>query len=200
MVQGILAVISGPSGCGKGTVCRALLERSPLTSLSISATTRQPRVGEKEGVHYYFVDRDRFKKMIAGGEVLEWAEVYGDYYGTPRRPVLDLLDRGRDVLLEIDVQGARQVKEQYPEAVLIFLYPPSFAELERRLITRGTDSAAKVKCRLEWARREMQAVCRYDYVVVNDRVDKAVAQIGSIMTAEKCRTKYFQGMKQCGET
>lgn len=192
MVHGILAVISGPSGSGKGTVCRALLERSPSTHLSVSVTTREPRVGEVDGVHYYFVSRERFKEMVAAGEVLEWAEVYGDFYGTPRGPVMGLLDRGRDVLLEIDVQGALQVKERFPEAVLIFLCPPSFEELERRLITRGTDSAEKIKRRLEWARGEMQAAHRYDYVVVNDRVEDAVDKINSIMVAEKCRTKYFR--------
>lgn len=195
MVQGILTVISGPSGCGKGTVCRALLERSPAAALSISVTTRAPRAGEAEGVHYYFVSRAEFKQMVAAGEVLEWAEVYGDFYGTPRRPVTDLLTRGRDVLLEIDVQGARQVKERFPKAVLIFLSPPSFGELERRLITRGTDSAEKIKCRLEWSRREMTAVYRYDYVVVNDRVDDAVTKIEAIMTAEKCRTRCFRGIE-----
>ncbi len=192
MVHGILAVISGPSGSGKGTVCRALLERSPTIHLSVSVTTREPRIGEVEGVHYYFVSRERFKEMVAAGEVLEWAEVYGDFYGTPRGPVMGLLDRGRDVLLEIDVQGALQVKERFPEAVLVFLCPPSFEELERRLIMRGTDSAEKIKRRLEWARGEMQAVHRYDYVVVNDRVEDAVSKINSIMVAEKCRTKYFR--------
>lgn len=190
-MQGILAVISGPSGSGKGTVCRALLERSPGTHLSISVTTREPRVGEVDGVHYCFVSRDRFREMVSAGDVLEWAEVYGDYYGTPRGPVIDLLNRGRDVLLEIDVQGALQVKERLPEAVLIFLCPPSFEELKRRLITRGTDSADKIKRRLEWARGELKAVRRYDYVVVNDRVEDAVTKIKAIMVAEKCRTKYF---------
>jgi len=193
-VRGLLVVVSGPSGVGKGTICEVLCRRNDRISLSISATTRSPRAGEVDQVHYYFTTPERFREMIARGELLEWAEVYGDYYGTPRAPVARMLESGRDVILEIDVQGALQVKERTPGAVLIFVWPPSPAELERRLRGRAKDSEEQIARRLEWARTELQAVPKYDYVVVNDQVEDAVCKVEAIMVAEKCRPVYFAGL------
>ncbi|WP_027717218.1 guanylate kinase [Desulfovirgula thermocuniculi] len=190
--KGVLLVLSGPSGAGKGTVCRALVEKEPNIRLSVSATTRKPRAGEVDGVNYFFVTRERFQEMIKAGELLEWAEVYGNYYGTPRKAVEEALQEGYDVLLEIDVQGGLQVKEKFPEAVLIFLLPPSRAALVERLTGRGTDSAEEIRRRLRWASTELQSLYRYDYVVINRRVEEAVATIQAIITAEKCRPQRVQ--------
>ncbi len=184
-------VLSGPSGVGKGTICQALCQRHNRIAVSVSATTRAPRPGETDGVHYFFVSRERFRTMIERNELLEWAQVYQDFYGTPRAPVARSLAEGRDVVLEIDVQGALQVKEKLPAAVLVFIYPPSLEELERRLRRRGTDAEERIARRLEWARSELEAMPKYDYVVVNDRVEAAVAKIEAIMVAEKCRPVYF---------
>jgi guanylate kinase len=191
-VRGILVVISGPSGAGKGTVCRALIKSLPDVHLSVSATTRQARAGEIDHVHYYFITRTEFQERIARREMLEWADVYGDFYGTPREPVDRILNQGRDVILEIDVQGALQIREQMPEAVLVFLSPPSFTELERRLRKRGTDTDERIGQRLDWAHRELRSFPSYDYVVINDRVEAAVEKIVAVIVAEKCRTKRFQ--------
>ncbi|MEW5898651.1 MAG: guanylate kinase, partial [Bacillota bacterium] len=174
--KGILVVLSGPSGVGKGTVSQALLQAEPNLVLSVSATTRLPRNGETDGVSYYFVSREKFSLMIEGDEFLEWARVYDNFYGTPRLPVEETLARGKDVLLEIDVQGGLQVKSKLPEAVLIFLLPPSWKELEARLAGRGSESAEEVQKRLQWAKRELQSLSLYDYAVVNERVEKAVEQ------------------------
>ncbi len=192
---GVLVVLSGPSGVGKGTVSQALLRSEPNLVLSVSATTRLPRNGETDGVSYYFVSREKFSLMIEGDEFLEWARVYDNFYGTPRLPVEETLARGKDVLLEIDVQGGLQVKRKLPEAVLIFLLPPSWKELEARLAGRGSESPEEVQKRLQWAKRELQSLSLYDYVVVNERVEKAVEQIRSIITAEKCRTARFRNLK-----
>ena len=140
MSQGCLIVISGPSGTGKGTVCSALLGKHPEIAYSISATTRKPRTGEQDGVNYYFKEKSIFEQMIKDGELLEWAEVYGNYYGTPLAPIREKLAQGRDILLEIDTQGALNVMEKFPEGVFIFILPPSLAELERRIRGRGTDA------------------------------------------------------------
>ena len=193
--KGVLVVLSGPSGAGKGTVSQALLRSEPGLVLSISATTRLPRNGETDGVSYYFISREKFLMMIEGDEFLEWARVYDNFYGTPRLPVEETLARGKDVLLEIDVQGGLQVKSKLPEAVLIFLLPPSWKELEARLAGRGSESPEEVQKRLQWAKRELQSLSLYDYAVVNDRVEKAVEQIRSIITAEKCRTARFRDLK-----
>lgn len=192
---GVLVVLSGPSGVGKGTVSQALLQAEPNLVLSVSATTRLPRNGETDGVSYYFVSREKFSRMIEGDEFLEWARVYDNFYGTPRLPVEETLARGKDVLLEIDVQGGLQVKSKLPEAVLIFLLPPSWKELEARLAGRGSESPEEVQKRLQWAKRELQSLSLYDYAVVNERVEKAVEQIRSIITAEKCRTTRFRDLK-----
>lgn len=189
--KGILIIISGPSGAGKGTINRTLLSFLPDLSYSISVTTRLPRSGEMDGLDYYFVTVKEFQEMIATGELLEWAKVYDNYYGTPRRVVEGLLEKGRDVMLEIDTQGALQVKEKYADAVLIFIAPPSLSELERRLRRRGSDSPAEIQKRIQSAAVEMRLAGHYDYVVVNDEVERAVSKICSIITAEKCRSKYY---------
>ena len=189
--KGILLVFSGPSGAGKGTVCSALRRDDPGFRLSVSATTRPPRSGELDGVHYFFLKRDDFRKMIDEGQLLEWAEVYGNYYGTPRRFVQETLDRGEDVILEIDIQGALQVKEKFPEAVLIFIAPPSMAELRSRLTARGTDSREEIERRLGCTVAEMKLAGRYDYIVINDEITRALDKVRAIITAEKSRPRYF---------
>lgn len=191
-MSGLLLVISGPSGAGKGTVCRALREKMPYLNYSVSVTTRPPRPGEKEGENYFFLDRDEFLALLKEGAFLEWAEVYGNLYGTPRRPVEEALARGEDIILEIDTQGAAQIKKHYPEGVFVFLIPPTFKELEDRIKKRGTETPTGMATRLGWAEKELEQLDLYDYVVVNDRVDEAVAKLEAIITAEKCRTKRFK--------
>lgn len=187
MAAGLLLVVSGPSGAGKGTVCRELLRRLPGLWYSVSATTRPPRPGERDGVDYYFISEEEFRRLREADALLEWAQVYGDYYGTPRAPVVERLAQGQDVLLEIDVQGARQVKARLPEAVTVFLLPPSYGELARRLAGRGTEDAAQMRRRLELASFEIERAKEYDYLVVNEEIAQATAKIEAIITAEKCR-------------
>lgn len=184
---GLLIVLSGPSGVGKGTVCSALRNRSSELVYSISATTRRPRDNEVDGVHYFFKDRAEFQKMIEQNALLEWAEYMGNYYGTPRKFVEETLLSGRDVILEIEVQGALQVKEKFPEGVFIFLTPPSMKELRQRISGRGTETDESIAGRLTVAEREMALVHEYDYAVVNDRVELACDRILSIVQAEHCR-------------
>ncbi len=187
MGRGMLIVLSGPSGTGKGTVCKALLNKHPEISLSISCTTREPRVGEIHGTHYFFTKMEEFEDRIGKGEFLEYANVFSNYYGTPKSFVDEMLASGKDVLLEIDVQGALQVKENSPEGVYIFLIPPSMAELEKRIRSRGTETEEKIRQRLGKAGAEMDLMDKYDYVIVNDKVDKVVSRIESIMDAERHR-------------
>ncbi len=187
MAEGILLIISGPSGVGKGTVCRHLLKIKDTVSLSISTTTRPPRPTEQEGVEYHFASLPSFKSKIEEGAFLEWAVVHGHYYGTSLEPVQSALARGEDLILEIDVQGAIQVIDKAPEAVSIFMAPPSLEVLEKRITGRGTESAEKINRRLETARQEMKSYHLYDYVVVNDTVEHAAEQVSSIIDAEKCK-------------
>ncbi len=184
--SGILFVLSGPSGAGKGTVCKALMERMPDMCLSVSVTTRSPRPGEQHGVNYFFHTREQFEEMIRNDELLEWAQVFDNYYGTPRSFVESKLAEGYDVLLEIDIQGAMQVKQTYPEGVFIFLIPPSATELEARILGRGTETDESFRMRFGAARHELQMMKEYNYVVVNDVVDAACQRIASIITAEHC--------------
>ena len=182
--QGVLLVISGPSGAGKGTICNLLREKIDL-GYSISITTRAPRKGEVDGVNYFFKTVDEAKEMIAKDELLEYAEVFGNYYGTPRKFVLDQLAEGKNVLLEIDIQGALQVKERYPEAVLVFIVPPSLEELERRLRGRGTDAEEVILKRLAGATHELSFAKEYKYLVVNDTAELAMEKVKAIVLAEE---------------
>lgn len=187
---GTLFVISGPSGTGKGTLVKALLEKgaSQKLQLSVSATTRQPRTGEVNGVSYWFVERGEFQRMIDEDELLEWAEVYGNYYGTPFRMVEQQLQDGKNVILEIDIQGAMQVRAKFPHAVFIFIAPPSVQELANRIHKRGTDSLDVIKRRLGSAKRELTMAHNYDYIVVNDVVSAATDKLICIVRAERCRS------------
>lgn len=183
---GILIVISGFSGAGKGTIVKSLLEKHDIF-LSISCTTRKPREGEIDGKDYYFVTREEFEKMIREGEMIEWAEYAGNYYGTPQKAVNDRLAEGKDVLLEIEVQGGMQVKKLFPEAVLLFVVPPSADELLNRLRTRGTENESQIGLRLEQTVREIEYIKDYDYIVLNDQLDKAVQTVLNIMESQRIR-------------
>ncbi|MFO7151643.1 MAG: guanylate kinase [Bacillota bacterium] len=189
MPEGMLIVLSGPSGAGKGTLCSQLLKRRPELVLSVSVTTRPPRPGEIDGVSYYFTDEARFKKMIDAGEFLEWAKVYNNYYGTPKKFVEEQLKQGKDVILEIDIQGARQVKKNCPNAVFIFILPPDIEELKKRIIKRGSENKESFDLRVKSAEEELKAMYDYDYAVVNDVVEEAVKKLESIILAERCRVK-----------
>jgi len=188
MRKGLLIVISGASGTGKGTVCNRLLKEVPDMNYSISATTRQPREGEKDGVNYYFYTKEEFQKMVNEGGFLEWAEIYGNFYGTPLKKIEERLNLGEDILLEIDVQGALNVMKKYPQGVFIFLLPPSLQELEKRIRGRGTESGEVLAKRIAAAKDEISIGRKYTYTVVNDKVDKAVKKIKSILMAEHCIT------------
>ena len=185
MNKGKVIIISAPSGTGKGTVIARLLEVCENLALSVSATTRAPRTGETDGVHYSFITREEFRKLADEGKFLEYAEYAGNCYGTPLPPILDKIARGINVILEIEVKGFKQVKEKMPEAVSVFLIPPSMEELERRLRSRGTDSEETIVKRLEIARTEMALSEKYDYIVVNDDVDAAVGEIIKIINIEQ---------------
>ena len=185
--EGILIVLSGPSGVGKSTVISQLLHDHDSLYFSVSFTTRQPRVGEENGVNYNFVSRSEFERMIAGEELLEYAEYVGNYYGTSLKVIREKLAAGIDVLLDIEVQGAAKVRAKCPEAVLIFIIPPSFEELSRRLHGRNTESDETIANRLNQAREEYHQIPKYDYLVVNDRVDTAASEIEAILQAEGCR-------------
>ncbi|GGM20991.1 guanylate kinase [Paraliobacillus quinghaiensis] len=185
--KGILFVLSGPSGVGKGTVRKALFEKDTALQYSISMTTRQKRAGEQEAVDYFYRTKDEFKSMIEENQLLEYAEYVGNYYGTPRKYVEETLAKGNDVFLEIEVQGALQVKENFPEGVFVFLSPPSLEELKNRIVSRGTESDALVTNRLQAAKDEIQLMDAYDYVVVNDQVDKAVEKVQAIVKSEHCK-------------
>lgn len=192
MSKGLLIVVSGPSGTGKGTVCGELLNQAKDLAYSISATTRKPRAGEVDGKNYYFMDKADFEKKIAEGGFLEYANVYGNYYGTPLGKIEERLAQGVDILLEIDTQGALNVMEKCPEGLFIFLVPPSLAELERRIRGRGSETEESLQKRMGSARQEIEAGRKYGYVVVNDTVKNAVQRIMAIRTAEHCRIERNQ--------
>lgn len=184
-MRGILFVMSGPSGTGKGTVCEALLEREKELHLSVSATTRERRKGEVEGKTYYYVSKEEFEKMIKNEDMLEYAVYNGNYYGTPKSSVSELLDAGKNVLLEIEPQGALQVKKMFPEAVMIFLIPPSMAELKQRLITRGRESADEIRNRLNAAKWELEQAYKYTTLIVNDNLEQCVLDVSKYIQLKR---------------
>jgi guanylate kinase len=186
-------VVSGPSGAGKTTLVAELLRRDPALRRSVSWTTRQPREGEEEGVDYFFVSGTEFEKQKQDN-LIEWAEVHGHYYGTPRDAIERTIARGRDVVLNIDVQGGKQVKKSFPDGVMIFILPPSFEVLEQRIRRRATDSENDIELRLEDAREEIRALPDYEYVVVNDELEEAVGMMQAIIESERCRRiRYDKG-------
>ncbi len=182
--KGLLIVLSGPSGVGKGTVRKAIFENSVDFEYSISMTSRSKRVGEQEGVDYFFKTKEEFEKLIEQGELLEYAKYVDNYYGTPVKYVRETMDKGKDIFLEIEVQGAEQVKNKIPDALFIFLAPPSILDLENRLKGRGTESDEVIKERIKKARKEIQMMYLYDYVVENDEVELAVERIKAIIKSE----------------
>ncbi|RQD70332.1 MAG: guanylate kinase [Tindallia sp. MSAO_Bac2] len=182
--KGLLMVISGPSGTGKGTLVKHLLKRNNKIQLSVSATTRKPRPGEVDGVNYFFLNKNEFEEKLTHGEFLEHAEVYGNYYGTPKAFVENQLNRGHNVLLEIDIVGAMQIRKKFKEAVFLFIIPPSLEELQRRIENRGTETPEQMTKRMDSALEEIRELEQYDYVILNDDIDKATGLIESIVKAE----------------
>ncbi|MEE1071366.1 MAG: guanylate kinase [Cellulosilyticum sp.] len=190
MNKGLKIVLSGPSGSGKGTIVKELIKDEQFL-LSISATTRSPRQGEEEGVHYFFKTREEFEGMIAQNELLEYAEFCGNYYGTPKAFIENSVKNGKDVILEIEVEGAMQIKKIYPDAVFIFVVPPSLTELENRLVGRNTEAREVIEQRLARAKEELALYTQYDYVVVNDRLVEAIDEIKCIVRAEKLKSSFY---------
>lgn len=188
MNKGKLFVISGPSGSGKSTVIGRLLKELDKAYFSISATTREPREGERDGVDYHFMKKEEFEKLVEADQLLEYAQFVGNYYGTPAAPVDEKLNAGYDVILDIETQGAEQILSKRPDAVSVFIFPPSFAVLEQRLRMRGTDSEDKIIGRLAQARVECKKAEMYNYIIINDRIETACNEVMAIITAEKCRT------------
>lgn len=187
MTKGKLFVISGPSGAGKGTICKEILEMDRNLKLSVSMTTRDPREGEIDGIHYHFADHESFKALIAEGGFIEYANVYGNYYGTPKKKVTEWLEEGSNVILEIDVQGALQVKKSYPQGVFIFILPPSIDELKKRILGRGSETEETMARRLRAALKEISSIDEYDYRVINEDLTAAIESVQAIMLAEQCK-------------
>ncbi|NPV52518.1 MAG: guanylate kinase [Firmicutes bacterium] len=190
--QGFLIVLSGPSGSGKNTLVNEILRVLPGIRYSVSATTRPQGPGEIDGRDYYFVTPERFDEMIKNDDLLEWATVYGHRYGTPRRPIEENVGSGLDVILDIDIQGARQVRARWPNGVFIFLLPPSLDELRRRIMRRSRDSRESIELRLRSAYDELKAVTEYDYVIVNDTIEEAARKLAAVITAERLRVKRYE--------
>lgn len=186
MKRGLLIVVSGPSGTGKGTICKELIKKGDV-EISVSATTRSPREGEIDGRNYFFLSKETFLEKIDQDGFLEYAEVYGNFYGTPFDFVMGKLDEGRDVVLEIDIQGALKVKEKYPQGIFIFILPPSMTELKNRIVGRGSETEASINQRYGSALQEISYIDKYDYCVINEEVELAVNKIMTIIEAEHCR-------------
>lgn len=190
-MKGLKIVLSGPSGSGKGTIVKELTKEEQFL-VSISATTRLPRQGEEDGVHYFFKTKEMFESMILQNELLEYAEFCGNYYGTPRQFIEESIQQGKDVILEIEVEGAMQVKKIYPDAVFIFIVPPSLTELENRLVSRNTEVKEVIDRRLARAKEELEFYKQYDYVVINDRLIEAIDEIKCIVRAEKLKSSRIE--------
>ncbi|MCL2077481.1 MAG: guanylate kinase [Oscillospiraceae bacterium] len=189
MKKGLLIVVSAPAGCGKDTILECAFNVCPHLHYSVSATTRTIREGEQEGVHYFFKSIEEFKKMIKTGELLEYTQYAGNYYGTPKAYIPSMLESGKDVVMKIEVDGASNIKKLFPSCVLVFILPPSFEELERRLQKRGTEDAKTIKTRVDIARIEMSFVKNYDYVIINEKLEEAVKDFAAIVKSEKLSVK-----------
>jgi len=189
MKKGITLVVSAPSGCGKDTILDKLFKINDNLAYSVSATTRAKREGEIDGISYHFHTRDSFEKMITNNEVLEYTEYCGNFYGTPKQAVIDMLEQGKDVILKIEVEGAMNIKKIFPECVLIFILPPSIAELDRRLRKRGTETEEKIAARIAQAKSEFAFADKFDYLIVNGDLDKAVEDVNNVIMSEKLSTK-----------
>ncbi len=185
--KGLLIIVSGPSGAGKGTICKELIQRDDSIVVSVSATTRAPRNAEVDGKSYHFITKRMFESMIENGGFLEYAEVYDNYYGTPKDFVIEKITNGENVLLEIDIQGALQVKQKYPEGIFIFVLPPSMETLKNRIVGRGSETPESLEKRLSSAYQEIEQIKNYDYFIVNDTVEHSTDVLQAIITAEKCR-------------
>lgn len=190
--KGLLLVVSGPSGAGKGTICKELLKANKDIKLSVSATTRKPRVGEVEGINYYFVKKEKFQDLISANEFLEYAQIYDNFYGTPKSTIIESLNNGQDVLLEIEMQGAMQVKKVYPDGVFIFTLPPSLEELKNRIVGRGTETEEEIEKRFGCAFEEIKLIEDYDYFIFNKDIDTSVKEIENIIACEKNRVKRYK--------
>ena len=196
--KGHLFVISGPSGTGKGSICAGLTGK-PGVALSVSMTTREPRKNEVDGENYYFVEKEMFQKTIKENGFYEYAEIFGEYYGTPKAPVREMIDSGLNVILEIDVDGAMQIKEKVPEVILVFILPPSPEELRRRMENRGTETSERIEKRLKRADIEIAQIDKYDYCVINDKLEKATEDMYAIIQSERLRDYSQAGTRKTGK-
>lgn len=190
--KGLLVVVSGPSGAGKGTICKNFMELNKEMLLSISSTTRDPRENEIDGVNYNFITKQDFEDLIGTDSLLEYVHVFGNYYGTPKKWVLECIEKGKDVLLEIEIVGAMKVKEKYPDAILVFVLPPSLKELKNRIITRGTETIEQIENRMARAMQEIKTIEKYDYFIFNDNLTRAVDDLEAIISAEKKQSEPIQ--------
>ena len=189
--KGLLVVVSGPSGAGKGTICKNFMELNKEMLLSISSTTRNPRENEIDGVNYNFITKQDFEDLIGTDSLLEYVHVFGNYYGTPKKWVLECIEKGKDVLLEIEIVGAMKVKEKYPDAILVFVLPPSLKELKNRIVTRGTETIEQIENRMARAMQEIKTIEKYDYFIFNDNLTRAVNDLEAIISAEKNKVKRY---------
>ena len=189
--KGLLVVVSGPSGAGKGTICKNFMELNKEMLLSISSTTRNPRENEIDGVNYNFITKQDFEDLIGTDSLLEYVHVFGNYYGTPKKWVLECIEKGKDVLLEIEIVGAMKVKQKYPDAILVFVLPPSLKELKNRIVTRGTETIEQIENRMARAMQEIKTIEKYDYFIFNDNLTRAVDDLEAIISAEKNKVNRY---------